>query len=148
MHQPTRLSHQSFELCGYVQVGTSKWHQCRQGGERLRTIPPLVGIGATSIWGACPGCRGLLSEASVLEGVRMLAHIPPHAGVGVTSSIGAGLSWRAVWATGIQGGCTCQPFLLNSIFENLRAYGGLSGPQGSRTAVPASRSSSTPSLRI
>ena len=26
---------------------------------------------------------------------------------------------------GIQGSCICQPFLLNSIFENLGAYGGL-----------------------
>ena len=25
---------------------------------------------------------------------------------------------------GIQGGCTCQPFLLNSIFGTLGAYGG------------------------
>ena len=48
---------------------------------------------------------------------------------------------------GIQGGCTCQPFLLNSIFENLGAYGGPSGLWGSRAAVPSSRSSSTPSLR-
>ena len=138
----------------------------------------LVGIGVTSIWGVCPGSCGLLAKASALAGVRMLAHIPPLAGVGVMAGIGAGLSWRAVWAVGIQGGCTCQPFLLNSIFENLGAYwrafwalgiqggctcqpfllnsifenlgayGGLSGPWGSRAAVPASRSSSTPSLRI
>ena len=59
-----------------------------------------------------------------------------------------GAYWRAVWAVGIQGGCTCQPFLLNSSFENLGVYGGLSGLWGSRVAVPASRSSSTPSLRI
>ena len=26
MHQPTRLSHQSFELHGSLEVGTSKWH--------------------------------------------------------------------------------------------------------------------------
>ena len=177
MHQPMRLSHQSFELHGYVQVGTSKWYRCRQGGERLRTLPPLVGIGATSIWGICPGSCGLLAEASALAGMRMLAHIPPLAGVGVMASIGAGLSWRAVWAVGIQDGCTCQPFLPNSIFvriwglmegrlgrgdlgqlylpavppqlhlcENLGAYGGPSGPRGSRAAVPASRSSPTPSL--
>ena len=29
---------------------------------------------------------------------------------------------------GVQGGYTCQPFLLNSICENLGAYGGPSGP--------------------
>ena len=138
----------SFQLSGYVQVGKSKWHRCRQGGEWLRTLPPLVGIGVASIRGVCPRSRGLLAEASALAGVRMLAHIPLLASVGVTSSIGAGLSWRAVWAMGIQGGCTCQLFLLNSIFENLGAYGGPSGPQGSRAAVPASRSSSTPSLGI
>ena len=125
MHQPTRLSHQSFELHGSLEVGTSKWHRRQQGGERLHTFPPLVGVGATLIQGACPGCHGLLAEASALAGVRMIVHILPLAGIGVTSSIGAGLSclsWRAVWAAGIQGGCTCQPFLLNSIFENLGAY--------------------------
>ena len=148
MHQPMRLSHQSFELHGYVQVGMSKWHRCWQGGEQLRTLPPLVGIGATLIWGICPGSHGLLAEASVLAGVRMLVHIPPLSSVGVMLSIGAGLSWRAIWAVGIQGGCTCQLFLLNSIFENLGAYGGPSGPWRSRAAVPASRSSSTPSLRL
>ena len=127
MHQLMRLSHQSFKLHGSLEVGTSKWHRRRQGGERLRTLPPLVGVGVTSIWGACPGCRGLLAKASALAGVRMIAYILPLAGVGVTSSIGAGLSclsWRAVWAARIQGSCTCQPFLLNSIFENLGAYGG------------------------
>ena len=85
-------------------------------------LPPLVSIGATSIQGACPRCRGLLAEALVLAGVRMLAHILPLASIGVMSSIGAGLSclsWRAIWATGIQGGCTCQPFLLNSIFVRI-----------------------------
>ena len=61
-------------------------------------------------------CFPLLS-ALVLAGVRMLVHIPPLASISVTSSIGAGLSWRAIWAMGIQGGCTCHPFLLNSIFE-------------------------------
>ena len=148
IHQPTRLSHQSFQLRGYVQVGMSKWHRCRQGGERLCTLPPLVGIGATLIQGICPGSCGLLTEALVLAGVRMLAHIPPLASVGVMLSIGAGLSWRAIWAAGIKGCCTCQLFLLNSIFENLGAYGGPSVPWGSRAAVPASHSSSTPSLRI
>ena len=59
-----------------------------------------------------------------------------------------GAYWRAVWAMGIQGSCTCQPFLLNSVFENLGAYGGPSGPWGSRAAVPASHSSSTPSLGL
>ena len=98
----------------------------------MRTLPPLVSIGVTLIRGTCPRCHGLLAEASALAGVRMIAHIPPLAGVGVMASIGAGLSWRAVWAAGIQGGCICQPFLLNFIFENLGAYGGLSGPQGSR----------------
>ena len=89
MHQPTRLSHQSFKLHGSLEVGMSKWHRRRQGGERLCTLPPLVGVGATSIRGACPGCRGLLAEASALAGVRMIVHILPLAGVGVTSSIGA-----------------------------------------------------------
>ena len=85
-------------------------------------LPSLVGIGVTSIWGVCPGSCGLLAEALALAGVRMLVHIPPLASIGVMLSIGAGLSWRAIWAMGIQGSCTCQPFLLNSIFENLGAY--------------------------
>ena len=66
----------------------------------MHTLPPLVGIGATSIQGIHPGSCGLLAEASVLAGVRMLVHIPPLASVGVTLSIGAGLSWRAIWAMG------------------------------------------------
>ena len=92
MHQPTRLSHQSFELHGSLEVSTSKWHRRRQGGEWLRTLPPLVCVGVTLIRGACPGCCGLLAEASALAGVRMIAHILPLASIGVTSSIGAGLS--------------------------------------------------------
>ena len=91
------------------------------------------------------------------------------------SSLGSGGIWRAVWAVGIQGGCTFQTFLLNSIFGiwglmeghlghgdpgqlylpavppqlhlwDLAAYGRPSGLQGSRATIPASRSSSTPSL--
>ena len=94
IHQPMRLSHQASNC-----MGMSKW-----------VHPSGIDTGKEE-----SGCAHF-PLLSALAGVRMLVHIPPLASISVMLSIGAGLAWRAIWAAGIQGSCTCQPFL-NSIFE-------------------------------
>ena len=133
MHQPMRLSHQSFELCWYVQVALtlarravahtspSCLHWCDFNPGRMPRMSWVAcrGISVGRGENACahsPSCRHWCNRKHrswpILEG---------HLGRGDPG-------WLYLPAV--------PPQL--HLCENLRAYGGPSGPRGSRAAVPAS----------
>ena len=70
----------------------------------LPVLPPHLNLWDLGAYGGLSGPLG--SRAAV-----------PASHSSSTPYLGSGGLWRAIWATGIQGGCTCQLFLPTSYWS-------------------------------